>query len=354
MKPDAPSDLLIISSSPHAHCGESVTRIMLDVVIALMPAFAMSLWLFQWQALRLAGVCVATCLLTEWLCRRAMRRASSLSDGSAVITGLLLAFNLPPALPTWMAVAGSVFAIAVAKQVFGGLGYNPFNPALAGRAFMLISFTGAMTTWSRSPWIQKVAYAAGSATTQATEVAVDAMTAATPLGFAKEALKAGAPMPLFSDLALLKDFFLGNVNGCIGETSAAALLLGAAYLLIRRVITWHIPVAYLATVFVYAAILHLVMPGASLPPHVHLLSGGLLLGAFFMATDMVTSPLTRRGMLVFGVGCGVITMLIRTVKTGAYPEGVSFAILIMNAFTPLINRATRNRVFGTKKECARS
>ena len=354
MKPEASSDLYIISSSPHTHSGESVTRIMLDVVIALMPAFAMSLWLFQWQALRLVAVCVATCLLTEWLCRRAMQRASSLSDCSAVVTGLLLAFNLPPALPTWMAVAGSVFAIAVAKQVFGGLGYNPFNPALAGRAFMLISFTGAMTTWSSSPWIQKVGYAASSAATQATPKVVDAMTTATPLTFVKDALKGGLPIPLFNDPVLLKDFFLGNVNGCIGETSAAALLLGAAYLLFRRVITWHIPVAYLATVFVYAAILHLISPGTSLPPHVHLLTGGLLLGAFFMATDMVTSPLTHRGMLVFGVGCGIITMLIRTVKTGAYPEGVSFAILIMNAFTPLIDRATRNRVFGTKKGNARS
>jgi electron transport complex protein RnfD len=348
MKPEAPQDLYIVSSSPHAHCGESVPRVMLDVVIALMPAFAAALWLFQWDALRLTAVCVGTCLLAEWLCRKAMKRESTLSDFSAVVTGLLLAFNLPPALPAWMAVAGSVFAIAVAKQVFGGLGYNPFNPALAGRAFMLISFTGAMTTWSRSPWIQKVSYAAGSATTQASEAAVDALTGATPLTFAKEALKAGHPMPLF-DAGLLRDFFFGNINGCIGETSALALLLGAAYLLYRKVITWHIPAAYLLAVLVYAAILHRLAPGTSIPPLVHLLSGGLILGAFFMATDMVTTPLTKRGMIVFGIGCGVLTMLIRTVKNGAYPEGVSFAILIMNAFTPLINRATRNPVFGTRK-----
>jgi len=337
MKPEAPTDLYIVSSSPHIHSGESVARIMLDVVIALMPTFAAALWIFRLDALRLTAVCVATCLLTEWLCRKAMRRESSLADFSATVTGLLLAFNLPPALPSWMAVAGSVFAIAVAKQIYGGLGYNPFNPALTGRAFMLISFTGAMTTWSSSPWLQKVAGAAP-----------DAVTTATPLGLAKEAIKSGQPLPHL-DASLLSDFFLGNMNGCIGETSVLALLLGAAYLLYRKVITWHIPAAYLLTVLAYAAVLHAVAPASSLPPLFHLLSGGLVLGAFFMATDMVTTPLTKRGMLLFGVGCGVLTMVIRTVKTGAYPEGVSFAILIMNAFTPLINRATRNRVFGTKK-----
>jgi len=338
MKPESPSDLYIVSSSPHTHSGESVERIMLDVVIALVPAFLAACWFFRLDALRLTVACVVTCLLTEWLCRKAMKRASSLSDLSAVVTGLLLAFNLPPALPLWMAVAGSVFAIAIAKQVFGGLGYNPFNPALAGRAFMLISFTGAMTTWSQSAWMRKLA---GTAT--------EALTTATPLGYAKEALKAGQPMPVF-ETGLISDFFLGNMNGCIGETSALALLIGAAYLLYRKVISWHIPVAYLLSVAVYAAVLHIVSPATSIPPLFHVLSGGLILGAFFMATDMVTSPVTKRGMLVFGVGCGVITMLIRTVKTGAYPEGVSFAILIMNAFTPLINRATRNRVFGSKKK----
>lgn len=338
MKPEAPTDLYIVSSSPHTHSGESVERIMLDVVIALVPAFLAACWFFRLDALRLTAACVASCLLTEWLCRKAMKRASSLSDFSAAVTGLLLAFNLPPSLPVWMAVVGSVFAIGIAKQVFGGLGYNPFNPALAGRAFMLISFTGAMTTWSQSAWMRKLA---GTAT--------DALTAATPLGYAKEALKSGQPLPVF-DTGLLSDFFIGNMNGCIGETSALALLIGAAYLLYRKVITWHIPAAYLLSVAAYAAILHAVSPATSVPPLFHLLSGGLVLGAFFMATDMVTSPVTKRGMLVFGVGCGVITMLIRTVKTGAYPEGVSFAILIMNAFTPLINRATRNRVFGSKKK----
>lgn len=349
MKSESSNNFFVISSSPHAHSGERVERIMLDVVIALLPALAASLWFFRWEALRLSAICVGTCLLAEWLCRKAMRRASSLGDWSAVITGLLLAFNLPPALPSWMAVVGSLFAIILSKQVFGGLGYNPFNPALAGRAFMLISFTGAMTTWSSSGWAGEIAYCVDGALTQATEVAVDAVAGATPLGLAKEALKAGQPYPLLHGWPMMKEFFIGNINGCIGETSAAALLLGAVYLLARRVISWHIPVAYLLTVLLYAFILHRVAPSTSLPPLAQLLTGGLILGAFFMATDMVTSPLTRRGMLIFGVGCGVLTMLIRTVKDGAYPEGVSFAILIMNAFTPLINRATRSRVFGTAK-----
>jgi electron transport complex protein RnfD len=316
---------------------------MLDVLLALSPAFLAACWFFRLDALRLTAVCVGTCLLTEWLCRKLMGRDNTLSDLSAAVTGVLLAFNLPPALPTWMAVLGSVFAVAIAKQAFGGIGYNPFNPALAGRAFMLISFTGAMTTWSASDWMKKVTVSAADAVTTAT----DALTTATPLGFAKEALKSGHPLPALN-ASLLSDFFLGNINGCIGETSALALLFGAAYLLYRRVITWHIPAAYLLTVFVYAAVLHAVSPTTSFPPLFHVLSGGLILGACFMATDMATTPITKRGMLVFGFGCGVITMLIRTVKNGAYPEGVSFAILIMNAFTPLINRATRNRVFGTR------
>ena len=319
---------------------------MWDVVIALVPAMLASIYFFRLDALRLIGVCVATCMLTEWGCRKLMKRANTLSDWSAVITGILLAFNLPPALPTWMAVAGSVFAIAIVKQVFGGLGYNPFNPALAARAFMLISFTGAMTTWSKSTWPLLLKEEWIDAMTIASR---DAMTTATPLGIFKMGIKTSQGLPDYNP-QLLMDFFFGNMNGCIGETSALALLIGAAYLLYRKVITWHIPVAYILTVFVYAAVLRQFWPQESITPLAHVLSGGLFLGALFMATDMVTTPVTKRGMLVFGIGCGVITMLIRTSKTGAYPEGVSFAILIMNAFTPLINRVTRNRVFGTVKQ----
>lgn len=312
------------------HSGGTVRRIMLDVLLALVPAMAASVWFFGWNAVRLVAICVGAALATEWLCRRAMRRENSLGDLSAAVTGLLLAFNLPPALPGWMAAIGSIFAIAVAKQVFGGLGYNPFNPALIGRVFLLISFTGPMTTWTAS--------------------AIDAATTATPLGMVKEALKAGEALPFAMTPALTWDFALGNMNGCLGETSALALLLGALYLLWRRVITWHTPLAYLATVAVYAGILQLAAPARAMPIHFHLLSGGLMLGAWFMATDMVTTPITRSGKLIFGVGCGVLTMLLRSVKSGAYPEGVSFAILIMNAFTPLIVRATRPRVFGARKK----
>lgn len=323
-------ELLTVSSSPHTHSGESVERIMLDVLIALLPAAAAACWFFGMKAATLIVVCVGVSLLTEWGCRKLMGRPNTLTDLSAGVTGLLLALNLPPDLPVWMAAVGSVFAIAIAKQVFGGLGYNPFNPALAARAFMLISFTAAMTTWSASGWI-----------------GADAVTTATPLGMAKEAVKNGEAVFNFTPL-MLNSFFFGNVNGCIGETSAAALLLGGMYLMFRRVISWHIPGMYLGTVALFAAVLNLVAPANSMPVAFHLLSGGLFLGAFFMATDMVTSPVSRKGMIVFGIGCGVLTMIIRVVPSGSYPEGVSFAILIMNAFTPLINRATRNRPFGTR------
>ncbi len=317
---------VIVNTSPHIHSGATIRRLMLDVLLALLPALAAAVLLFGLHAARLVVICVTACLATEWLCRRAMRRENTLGDLSAVVTGVLLAFNLPPALPGWMAVAGSVFAIALAKQVFGGLGCNPFNPALIGRAFLLISFTGPMTTWSVSP--------------------IDATTAATPLGMVKEAFKAGQAPPLAMTAELTRDFFIGNMNGCLGETSALALLLGAGYLLWRRVITWHTPVAFLATVAACAGVLRLAAPEASMPVHFHLLTGGLMLGAWFMATDMVTTPLTAPGKLIFGAGCGLLTMVLRVVRSGAYPEGVSFAILIMNAFTPLINRATRPRVFG--------
>lgn len=324
---------LIISSSPHAHAQSSVQRIMLDVVIALLPAVVVSCYFFGLNAIRLIAACVLSSMACEWVCRRLMGRNNTLSDCSALLTGLLLALNLPPDLPTWMAVLGSCFAIAIAKQVFGGLGYNPFNPALAARVFLLISFTGAVTTWSSSPWLS-----------------ADAVTTATPLGYAKAAIKANGELAFTYTPEMLQRFLLGDVNGSLGETSALALLLGGAYLLYRRVISWHVPVAYLGTVAIIAMILRLTMPQVSLPVACHILSGGLLLGAIFMATDMVTTPLTKSGLLIFGAGCGILTMVIRCVPSGAYPEGVSFAILIMNAFTPLINRATRHRIFGSVRK----
>ncbi|MFO7870107.1 MAG: RnfABCDGE type electron transport complex subunit D [Kiritimatiellia bacterium] len=322
--------LLTVSSSPHVHSGASVRRIMMDVIIALLPVLAVSIYFFGRNALRLVTTCVLVSVAAEFLCRKAMRRDPGIGDLSAVVTGLLLAFNLPPALPTWLAAVGAVFAIVVAKQLFGGLGYNPFNPALAGRVALLISVPGFMTVWSK--W-----HIPGT----------DAVTAATPLGMAKEALQSGKPVPFDFTSGMAFNFLVGDMNGCIGEVSAAAVILGGLYLLFRRCISWHIPVFYVGTVALFSWILYALDPAANMPPGFHVLAGGLMLGAVFMATDMVTSPVTGKGKIVFGVGCGVITMVIR--RWGGYPEGVSFAILLMNSVVPLINRAARPRVFGKKK-----
>jgi Na+-translocating ferredoxin:NAD+ oxidoreductase subunit D len=251
MKPEVTSEQLVISSSPHAHEGSSVDRIMWDVVISLSPALMAAIFFFGLEALRLVGVCVATCLLTEWGCRKLMKRPNTLSDWSAVVTGILLAFNLPPSSADLDGRGGLGLCHRDCKAGLWRLGYNPFNPALAARAFMLISFTGAMTTWSKSTWPTLLTDHWVDTMTAASR---DAMTTATPLGLIKEAIKSGEGLPTFTS-QLLENFFFGNMNGCIGETSALALLLGAAYLLYRKVITWHIPVAYILTVFVYAFVL---------------------------------------------------------------------------------------------------
>ena len=317
MKPKDTSVRYLLSSSPHAHASVSVTRLMLDVILALLPTTAAGIAFFGWPALWTVLTCVVSAVATEALCRRAMGREQTVGDLSAVLTGLLLALNLPAGLPLWMAAAGSVFAIAIAKQVFGGLGMNPFNPALSARAFLLISFTGPMTTWLKPFWWRSP----------------EAMTTATPL--------ATQEFPGFADL------FLGMMPGCIGEVSALALLVGAAYLLVRRVITWHIPVAFIGTVVLFAFFHYGMDLNALKLAEVHVFCGGVLLGACFMATDYVTSPATPLGKLIFGCGCGLVTMLIRL--HGAFPEGVSFAILILNAFTPLISRFTQPKPFGARR-----
>jgi len=334
MKPKDTAEHYILSSSPHAHANASVSRIMLDVIIALLPTTAMGIYFFGMPAVWTVATCVGTCVATEAFCRLAMKRDSTVGDFSAVLTGLLLALNLPAGIPLWMAVVGSVFAIGVGKQVFGGLGMNPFNPALAARAFMLISFTGSMTTWLKPFWWRTP----------------EAMTTATPLATMKtmftaaEATASASPHGLSNaactGLPSLWDMAIGNIPGCIGEVSAIALAVGAAYLLWRRVITWHIPAAFIATVFAYS----LVAGGA--PAMAQVLTGGVMIGAFFMATDYVTSPITAKGKLVFGFGCGLLCMLIR--QFGSYPEGCSFAILIMNSVTPLISRWTQPKPFGAK------
>ena len=334
MKPKEQGAHFILSSSPHVHSPVGISRIMLDVIIALIPTTAAGIWYFGMPAVWTIAVCVSSALVAEALCRIAMRRDSTIGDFSAVLTGLLLALNLPAGIPLWMAAVGSIFAITVCKQVFGGLGMNPFNPALAARAFMLISFTGPMTTWLKPllPGRFGGEY--------------EAVTCATPLAamkpmFAAVAGTSATPQAGQGGIPALCDLLCGNMPGCIGEVSVVALLLGGAYLVLRKVITWHIPVSFVATAWIYS----LVAGGA--PAHVQLLTGGLLIGAIFMATDYVTSPTTAKGKIIFGFGCGLLCMLIR--QFGGYPEGCSFAILIMNSVCPLINRWTQPKPFGAGK-----
>ena len=301
---------------------------MIDVLIALMPALLVAIYYFGWYALRLTIVSVGTCVLAEWLIQKFLIKGPvTINDCSAAVTGLLLAFNVPANLPVWMVVVGGIVAIGVAKMPFGGLGKNPFNPALVGRVFMLVSFPAAMTTWPQAQPIFQNGFFA------------DAVTGPTPLGILKEEGLTNNPE--------LLDMVLGNRGGAFGEVCAIALLIGAIYLICRRVIEIFTPLSILLTVFVFTGICHLVNPEQYIAPVYHLVYGGLILGAFYMATDMVTSPMTIRGKLLFGFGIGAITVIIRL--WGAYPEGVSFAILIMNAFTPLINKAFKPYRFGVVK-----
>ena len=323
---------LIVSLSPHDHANDSVQKNMYGVLIALIPAFLVSLMAFGIGSLVVTAVSVLSCVFFEWAISKYIlkRERLSISDGSAIITGVLLAFNLPSNLPIWIIILGALFAIGVGKMSFGGLGCNPFNPALAGRIFLLISFPVQMTSWP----------VAGQLTSY-----VDATTAATPLSLMKQAVN-GNPGAL-GDLPDALGMLLGNnIGGSLGEVSALALLLGGAYMLWKKIITWHIPVSILATVFVFAAIMYLVNPAIYPSPEYHLLSGGLMLGAIFMATDYVTSPMSHRGQLIYGVSIGLITMIIRLY--GSYPEGMSFAIFIMNAFVPLINTYVKPQRFSSK------
>jgi Na+-translocating ferredoxin:NAD+ oxidoreductase subunit D len=324
--------LLRISPSPHTHGGMSVKAIMFSVVVALLPALAASVYFFGFDALRVTILAVGFCVLIEWIIQKFIFKAEiSITDGSAIITGMLLAFNVPSNLPWWIIMIGAMASIGIAKMSFGGLGRNPFNPALIGRVFLLVSFPADMTTWP----LNRFAHLAHP----------DAVSGATSLGFIKEGLKKGETLTtLFQHLPSNWDMFFGNHGGSIGEISAFAILLGGLFLLIRKVITWHIPVTYLGTVFIFTGILWLINPERFANPMFHMVSGGLMLGAFFMATDMVTTPMSVKGILVFGVGCGLLTTIIRV--WGAYPEGVSFAILIMNAAVPLINLGFKTKKFG--------
>lgn len=329
----------IVAPAPHAHSGDSVRRNMLLVIIALLPAYVVSVLEFGWGALITAAISVCACVLTEWLVSKYLlkEKNQTIGDLSAVLTGLLLAFNLPSNIDWWIVVIGAIVAIGVGKMSFGGLGQNLFNPALVGRVFLLISFPVQMTTWP-------LAQGFGGSY-------LDAETGATPLFFLKNIVKSG-DADAIQYLPSLWDSFLGVMGGSLGEISAVALILGGIILLCTRVITWHIPVSIIATVALFAACTGWVgaLPeGMTTCNYVgySLLSGGLMLGAFFMATDYVTSPMTAWGKIIFGVGIGFIMMVIRT--WGAYPEGMSFAILIMNACVPLLNKFRPQRFGEVKK-----
>lgn len=319
---------ITVSPSPHISERLSTRSVMLDVVIGLAPAMAAAGYYFRLHAVLLIATCVISCTAAEFLCNLIRRKPNSLDDFSAVVTGIILALSLPPGLPVWAAIVGSVFCIVIGKMVFGGLGANIFNPAMVGRTFLTASFGMMMTTWMVPAPIDAAMPKISA------ENKMDARTQATPLALSKEAKKAKKGAEAVNEQ--LGDAFTGNVGGCLGETSALALLIGGAYLLIRRTIGFHIPLAVLLSAFIFGGITYLINSQASISPIMHLCSGGLLMGAFFIATDPVTAPLTRRGMWVFGIGVGAITMLIRIV--GEYPEGVMYSVLLMNAVTPLIDR----------------
>ena len=329
---------LIVSLSPHIHGNDSIKRNMYGVVIALLPALLVSFYYFGVGAAVVCITSVVSCVFFEWAINRYLLRNRNLSvlDGSAVITGLLLGFNLPSNIPVWIVVIGSLVAIGIGKMTFGGLGCNPFNPALVGRCFLLVSFPAQMTSWPVAG--QQWHY-------------MDAVTEATPLSIMKEAAKTGDATVL-EKLPDSLSMILGNNGaafggGSIGEVCALALLAGLAYMLWRNIITWHIPISILLTISAFSGILHIVDSSYADPMTV-LFSGGVMLGAIFMATDYVTSPMTHKGQIIYGVSIAVLTIVIR--NWGAYPEGMSFAILVMNAFTPLINMYVRPKRFGENRK----
>ncbi len=308
-----------VKSSPHIHSGASVQGIMFTVIAALIPAGIAGVWYFRFNALILMLTCTVVCILTEAVIQKIRKVPITISDGSTILTGLLLSFSLPASLPVWMAAVGSFFAIAIAKQAFGGLGCNIFNPALAGRVFLLTSWPKQMTSWV-SPF------------------SLDAISSATPLAIEK--LNLQKPIPNIFDM------LVGNRAGCIGETAIILLALGGIFLIYKNIITWHIPVTFIFTL----GILGWLFAGDEIfkmNPLFYLMAGGVILGAIFMATDYVTSPLTERGKIIFGFGCGFITFIIR--EFGGFPEGVAYSILLMNCLVPLIDRLTQDRVFGTIK-----
>ena len=323
---------LIASSSPHIRSNEDTRSIMLDVIIALLPALAWSVYCFGWKALLLTAVSVVSCVFFEWAYRKVMKKSCMVGDLSAVVTGILLSFVCPVDLPWWVIIIGAFFSIVVVKQLYGGIGCNFLNPALAGRAFLLASYATAMTTWAVP--MSKLSIFGSNA---------DAVTSSTPLAI----MKGGDLASLTSNYSVV-DMFLGRIGGSLGEVSALMLLLGGVYLVIRKVISWHTPVAFIATV----AVLCLISAPAGISAVDYMLynvfGGGLMLGAIFMATDYATSPVTKPGQIIFGIGCGLLTCFIR--RFGSYPEGVCYSILIMNCTTWLLDKYIRPVIYGAPKK----
>ena len=333
MSTEAKTQQLVVSVSPHVRDEESIARIMWTVNFALLPALIMAVYYFGPRAFYVTALCIATSVLSEYLFQRWLNRKITINDGSAFLTGLLLGMNLPSGVPFYIPLVGSFVAIVITKTLFGGLGYNIFNPALIGRAFLLLTWPKLMTKWL---------------VPTAQFVGLDAKTTATPLGILKEEGLAKLVEHFGDKAGLYKSLLFGSTAGSLGETSAIALLIGAALLFYKRYISWHIPFSFLGTVAAAAWIFGGKEGLFTGDPVIHLLSGGLMLGAFFMATDYVTCPTIKKGQIIFGIGCGAITMLIRL--KGGFPEGVMFAILLMNCFAPLIDRGVTPQKFGAIKE----
>jgi electron transport complex protein RnfD len=333
-KRDEAGPRFLVSSSPHVHDGTRVRDVMRLVIIALLPSALFSIYMFGLRALFTIVLSVGSAVVFEALWQKILRKPITTGDLSAILTGLLLALNLPSTSPWWMVCVGSFFAVIVAKQFYGGLGYNIFNPALVGRVVLLVAFPVQMT----AQWVSPGAWGAGAVTT------------ATPLGKVREALISTGHIDVHLTRQEIIDLLIGNRAGSLGEVSVVLLLAGGIFLIAKKIITWHTPAAFIGTVWVMTDIFHAVNPARYADPSFHVITGGLFLGALFMATDYVTSPLTPWGKIIFGIGCGVVTVVIRLF--GAYPEGVSFAILLMNAFTPLIDRYVKPTVFGARRSKA--
>lgn len=325
------SKLLTVSPSPHVHSGESTQKIMYRVVYAMIPAMAWAVFVFGLAALRVGLISIVSCIAVEYLIQKfILKTKPTVTDGSALITGILLASNVPSNLPWWIIVIGAIVAMGIGKLSFGGLGCNIFNPALVGRVFLLISFPVQMTSWPTNG-----------------QAGIDSVTSATPLGLIKEGIKTGTPISEIQGLPSTIQTMLGIDNGSLGEISALLIIIGGLYMLWKKVITWHIPVSIIFTVLLFSGIFWAINPELYVNPVYHIFTGGLMLGAVFMATDMVTSPMNPKAQIIYGIGIGIITISIR--MFGAYPEGISFAILIMNAVTPLLNMYIKPKRFGGQK-----